>query len=111
MTSVQPRLLHGGAGPFLPLHAWTARWRVHPSAGSRRRRRQPWLVLKYSKLNRAMAELVEDFSLVNFVTCVEDKESMAGVLRLIDKANGYCFGDLPLHPGAYHMTASQAARR
>ena len=64
---------------------------------------------KYSKLNRAMAELVEDFSLVNFVTCaVEDKESMAGVLRLIDKANGYCFGDLPLHPGAYHMTASQA---
>ena len=64
---------------------------------------------KYSTLNRAMAELVEDFSLVNFVTCaVEDKESMAGVLRLIDKANGYCFGDLPLHPGAYHMTASQA---
>jgi len=64
---------------------------------------------KYGKLNRAMAELVEDFSLVGFVTCaVEDKESMAGVLRVIDKANGYCFGDAPLHPGAYHMTASQA---
>ena len=62
---------------------------------------------KYSKLNRAMAELVEDFSLVGFVTCaVEEKESMANVLRLIDKANGYCFGDLPLHPGAYHMTAA-----
>ena len=45
-----------------------------------------------------MAELVEDFSLVGFTTCaVEDKESMANVLRLIDKANGYCFGDAPLH--------------
>ena len=42
---------------------------------------------KYSKLNRAMAELVEDFSLVGFTTlAVEDKESMANVLRLIDKA-------------------------
>ena len=36
-----------------------------------------------------MAELVEEFNLVGFVTlAVEDKDSMAGVLTLVDKANG-----------------------
>ena len=42
-----------------------------------------------------MAELVEEFNLVGFVTlAVEDKDSMAGVLTLVDKANGYCFGQV-----------------
>ena len=51
-----------------------------------------------------MAELVEDFNLVGFVTLsVEDKHSMAAVLRLVDKANGYCFGDKPLTTTAYSM--------
>ena len=50
-------------------------------------------ICRYVKLNRAMAELVEDFNLVGFVTlAVEDKDSLAGVLTLVDKANGYCFG-------------------
>ena len=55
---------------------------------------------KFCKLNRAMAELVEDFNLVGFVTLnVEDKQSMTELLKLIDKANGYCFGDR-VCPGA-----------
>ena len=51
---------------------------------------------KFGALNRAMAELVEDFNLVGFAClAVEDKGQMAEVLRLVDKANGYCFGDRP----------------
>ena len=56
---------------------------------------------KFCKLNRAMAELVEDFNLVGFVTLnVEDKQSMTELLKLIDKAYGYCFGDR-VWPGAW----------
>ncbi|ODN80079.1 cytoplasmic protein [Cryptococcus wingfieldii CBS 7118] len=47
---------------------------------------------KYSKLNKAMVELVEGFSLVGFQTlAVEDKESMLNIVRTIDKMTGYIF--------------------
>ncbi|WVQ72166.1 hypothetical protein IAR50_001711 [Cryptococcus sp. DSM 104548] len=53
---------------------------------------------KYSKLNKAMVELVEGFSLVGFQTlAVEDKESMLNIVRTVDKMTGYIFipaGDL-----------------
>ena len=48
---------------------------------------------KHAKLNAAIVELVDDFSLVSFGTLnIQDKESVARALRSIDKANGYCFG-------------------
>ena len=48
---------------------------------------------KFSALNRAIIELVQDFSLVSFETlAVEDKGSMANLLRVIDRASGYAFG-------------------
>lgn len=48
---------------------------------------------RHAKLNAAIIELVEDFSLVNFGTLnVSDRGSMTRALRSIDKANGYCFG-------------------
>ncbi|KGB79140.2 cytoplasmic protein [Cryptococcus deuterogattii R265] len=53
---------------------------------------------KYRKLNKALVELVEGFSLVGFQTlAVEDKESMLNIVRLVDKMTGYIFipsGDL-----------------
>uniref|UniRef100_K1QV28 GPN-loop GTPase 2 n=1 Tax=Magallana gigas TaxID=29159 RepID=K1QV28_MAGGI len=50
---------------------------------------------RYKKLNSALVELVQDYSLVSFVPLnVEDKESMLRVMRQVDKANGYVFGDL-----------------
>jgi hypothetical protein len=50
---------------------------------------------KYRKLNAALCDLVEDFSLVSFLTlAIEDKESMAALLKLIDKANGFSYGGL-----------------
>ncbi|KAJ1676041.1 hypothetical protein EV182_000034 [Spiromyces aspiralis] len=50
---------------------------------------------KYAKLNEAVCELIEDFNLVGFTTlCIEDKESVANLVKQIDKANGYIFGGL-----------------
>ncbi|BFZ58238.1 hypothetical protein PYCC9005_005300 [Savitreella phatthalungensis] len=48
---------------------------------------------KYQKLNEAICDLIQDFSLVQFETlAVQDKRSMARLLQLIDKAGGYAFG-------------------
>ncbi|NWR65560.1 GPN2 GTPase, partial [Bucorvus abyssinicus] len=48
----------------------------------------------YRRLNEKLVEVVEDYSLVSFVPLnVQDKESMRQVMRAVDKANGYSFGD------------------
>lgn len=48
---------------------------------------------KFSALNRAIVDLIQDFSLVSFETlAVEDKNSMTNLLRVIDRASGYAFG-------------------
>lgn len=48
---------------------------------------------KLAKLTEAIAELVSDFSLVQFkVLAVENKRSMIALLNAIDKASGYLFG-------------------
>ncbi|KAL1597755.1 hypothetical protein SLS60_008242 [Paraconiothyrium brasiliense] len=50
---------------------------------------------KFSALNKAIVELVEDFALVGFETlAVEDKRSMMTLLRAIDRAGGYAFGGI-----------------
>jgi hypothetical protein len=50
---------------------------------------------RHTKLNEAIVELVDDFGLVSFGTLnITDKESVARALAAIDKANGYCFGDV-----------------
>ncbi|BEJ14367.1 hypothetical protein CspHIS471_0401340 [Cutaneotrichosporon sp. HIS471] len=47
---------------------------------------------QFAKLNAAMVELIEEFSLVGFETlAVEDKASMMHLVRLIDKVTGYVF--------------------
>lgn len=48
---------------------------------------------KWSRLNNAVAEMIESFGLVNFqVLAVENKRSMMHILRVIDRAGGYIFG-------------------
>jgi hypothetical protein len=50
---------------------------------------------KFSALNKAIVELVEEFALVGFETlAVEDKKSMMNLLRAIDRAGGYAFGGI-----------------
>ncbi|XP_012694176.1 GPN-loop GTPase 2 [Clupea harengus] len=50
---------------------------------------------KFLRLNEKLAEVIQDYGLVSFVPLnVQDRESMVQVLRTVDKANGYCFGDL-----------------
>jgi len=48
---------------------------------------------KYKKLNEVLVDIVQDYSLVNFVLLnIEDKETMLRVIKSIDKSNGYVFG-------------------
>ncbi|XP_033750685.1 GPN-loop GTPase 2-like [Pecten maximus] len=50
---------------------------------------------KYKKLNAALVDIIEEYSLVSFITLnVQEKESMLRVMKVVDKANGYLFGDL-----------------
>ncbi|RKP20594.1 hypothetical protein ROZALSC1DRAFT_27935 [Rozella allomycis CSF55] len=45
---------------------------------------------KFKKLNEAICELVEDFSLVSFETLnIQDKDSVSSLIKKIDKANGF----------------------
>lgn len=47
---------------------------------------------KFEALNTALISLIEDFALVGFETlAVEDRQSMASLLRAIDRASGYVF--------------------
>ena len=47
---------------------------------------------KWDKLNEALIGLIEDFGLVGFETlAVEDRASMASLIRAIDRASGYIF--------------------
>ncbi|KAL1405508.1 hypothetical protein Q8F55_009145 [Vanrija albida] len=60
---------------------------------------------RFAKLNAAMVELIEDFSLVGFETlAVEDKDSMMHLVRLIDKVTGYVF-----MPGEDNSTTAENA--
>ncbi|EJT79001.1 ATP-binding domain 1 family member B [Gaeumannomyces tritici R3-111a-1] len=48
---------------------------------------------KFARLNRAVANLIQDFGLVGFeVLAVENKKSMMHLLRVLDRASGYVFG-------------------
>jgi hypothetical protein len=48
---------------------------------------------RYHKLNEAMCELIEDFSLVAFHPLnIQDGDCLARVLAVVDKCNGYLLG-------------------
>ncbi|PSK59437.1 hypothetical protein B9Z65_3761 [Elsinoe australis] len=49
--------------------------------------------IKWTRLNEALIQLIEDFGLVNFQPlAVEDKASMVSLVRAIDRASGFVFG-------------------
>ncbi|KAG8198678.1 hypothetical protein JTE90_015505 [Oedothorax gibbosus] len=48
---------------------------------------------RYKKFNKALLELVENYSMVSFhLLSIQSKECMSKVLQVADKANGYVFG-------------------
>lgn len=56
---------------------------------------QPKLAKKYRKLNQALCEVVQDYSLVSYIPLnVQDRLSVEKVNNTIDKANGFIFGHL-----------------
>ncbi|KAI8922715.1 hypothetical protein BC831DRAFT_474809 [Entophlyctis helioformis] len=63
---------------------------------------------RYRRLNEALCELVEEYSLVGFATlCIEDKESVLHLARAVDKANGYIYGGLEKDNESIFMTAER----
>lgn len=77
---------------------------------------------KFHALNSAIIELVTDFGLVGFETlAVEDRQSMATLLRAIDRAGGYAFGpaeganatvwEIAMREGATTMDARDVQER
>ncbi|XP_038715865.1 GPN-loop GTPase QQT1 isoform X2 [Tripterygium wilfordii] len=50
---------------------------------------------KYRKLTKELCDVIENFSLVNFTTLnIQDKESVANLVKLIDSSNGYIFAGI-----------------
>jgi len=50
---------------------------------------------QFIQLNKAICNLIQDFSLVSFVPLnIQDKESVHRLVKQIDKANGYVYGGL-----------------
>ncbi|ROT75464.1 GPN-loop GTPase 2 [Penaeus vannamei] len=48
---------------------------------------------KYTKLNKAMADVISDYSLVTFIPLSADSRStLLAAMKAIDKANGYIYG-------------------
>ncbi|ORX50781.1 hypothetical protein BCR36DRAFT_352177 [Piromyces finnis] len=63
---------------------------------------------RYQRLNEALVDLIEDYNLVGFYTlCVEDKDSMINLVRVIDKANGYIYGGLEEANESIMITAAR----
>lgn len=64
---------------------------------------------KFKKLNEALCDLIQDFSLVGFYTlCVEDKDSMTKLQQVIDKTGGFVFGGLTEGNESIMLTAMKA---
>ena len=60
---------------------------------------------RFKKLNEALTELVENYSLVSFIPlCIKSKERMLAVMRTVDKANGYA--QLPETNGSFSKPSS-----
>ena len=56
---------------------------------------QPKLAKKFKKFNRALCDVIQDYSLVSYITLnVQDRVSIEKVNNTIDKANGFIFGHL-----------------
>lgn len=64
--------------------------------------------MKYFKLNKALCDLLEDYNLVGFYSlAIEDKESLAHLSKVIDRANGFIFGGLEFSNEAITEAAVQ----
>jgi GPN-loop GTPase len=67
-----------------------------------RKRRSSKLALRYEKLHCALAEIVDDYSLLTFVPLdITSAESVGRVLAKIDKSNGYIFTDQSVNAGLF----------
>jgi GPN-loop GTPase len=56
---------------------------------------QPKLAKKYRRFNRLLCDVIQDYSLVSYIPLnVQDRSNIERVVRTIDKANGFIFGQV-----------------
>lgn len=66
------------------------------------------LLEKFSKLNCALVDIIEDYPYVGYHTLnIQDKESVLRLLRAIDKSNGYVYVNIDATRWAYQMMLGQ----
>jgi acetolactate synthase regulatory subunit len=71
----------------------------------------PLLGGRYQRLNEALCELIQDFSLVAFQTLnVQDAEALERVLAVVDKCNGYLLAGQELAASASGASARGGGR-
>jgi GPN-loop GTPase len=79
---------------------------------ARRQRAGSKLAVKHERLHRALAEVVDDYGLLNFLTLdITSAESVGRVLAKIDKCNGYIFteGNTNGTPGSVNQSLFECA--
>lgn len=69
------------------------------------------IMRKFGNLNRALAEVIDDFSFVAFHTLdINDKESVIRLARAVDKSNGYLFAGLDANKVTYEAVIGKPER-
>lgn len=69
------------------------------------------LMRRHGNLNRALAEVIEDFSLVAFHTLdIQNKESVLRLSQAIDKSNGYMYSGLDANKVTYDAIIGKPER-
>lgn len=57
---------------------------------------------RFAKLNAALADIIEDFPFVGYHTLdIQCKESVARLLKAIDKSNGYVYSTMDINKMKY----------
>ncbi|KAK3114007.1 hypothetical protein LTR53_008111 [Teratosphaeriaceae sp. CCFEE 6253] len=95
LTKIDTLAAHGGRDLPFNLDFYTEVQdlpRLLPLLAAEQPTTTPQAADRWERLNTALIDLITDFGLVGFETlAVEDRQSMAALLRAIDRASGYVF--------------------
>jgi hypothetical protein len=84
-------------------------WEDSEYQAARQRRKQSKLNRKYTKLHEVMAEVVEDFGLLNFIPLdIQDATLVGRVLAKVDQCNGYVYTQQSIPEDIFQCAAASS---
>ncbi|GAX26667.1 hypothetical protein FisN_2Hh395 [Fistulifera solaris] len=84
-------------------------WEDPDYQAARRRRKESKLNRKYTKLHEVMAEVVEDFGLLNFTPLdIQDATLVGRVLAKVDQCNGYVYTQQSIPEDMFQCAAASS---